>query len=103
MKKVFLMIGVLLALTFANTAEVQAQVIVKIRPTRPAVAVVKRPAARRGHIWVDGHWKYNNRRNQYAWTNGYWVKARRGQNYVPGNWVAVSGGHKWVAGRWVRR
>lgn len=83
----------------ANTA--QAQVVVKVRPNRPKV-VVKRPAARKGYVWIQGHWKVNNRRNGYVWVKGHWARARKGYRYVPGKWVTVRGGHQWKSGVWVR-
>ena len=100
MKKLFGLLGLLFLLSFGNTTTTQAQVVVKVRPARPAVVLTRPAKARTGHIWVDGHWRYNNRTNQYVWVKGHWKQARAGHNWVAGRWVACTGGHKWVAGYW---
>ncbi|MBB2920211.1 YXWGXW repeat-containing protein [Cupriavidus alkaliphilus] len=58
------------------------------------------PAARRGQVWVPGHWEA--RGGRYAWRGGYWQPQRVGYRYVPERWVR--GPHGWVMrpGRWVR-
>ncbi|MGB0523083.1 MAG: YXWGXW repeat-containing protein [Flammeovirgaceae bacterium] len=99
MKRVLLIFGLLFALNFGTSPTAEAQIVVSVRPTRPAV-VVKRPAARRGHVWIDGHWKA--RGNRYVWVKGRWVRARRGFRYQPGKWVTVRGGYRWQPGVWVR-
>lgn len=105
MKKLLALIIVLsAAITFGNITESKAQVIVKVKPARPAnVVVVKRNKARRNHIWVSSHWKWNAKKNAYVWVDGYYVKQRRGYKYVAGDWIVVpSRGYKWVPGHWVR-
>ncbi len=99
MKKLIGLFSLLLFLSI-NTQKTDAQVVVNVRPARPAV-VLSRPAkARRGHTWVAGHWYYNNNSRRYVWRKGHWQRNRSGYNYVAGRWVACNGGHKWVAGRW---
>ncbi|WP_354686954.1 hypothetical protein [Cupriavidus necator] len=58
------------------------------------------PAARRGQVWVPGHWEA--RGGRYDWRRGYWQAQRPGYRYVPERWVR--GPHGWVMrpGRWVR-
>lgn len=102
MKRVLLIFGLLLSMIVANTDTVEAQVVVRVRPNRPNTVVVKRPAARKGQVWIAGHWKVNKRGTGYSWVSGRWVRARKGFRYVPGRWVKVRGGHRWKAGTWVR-
>ena len=102
MKQFLIIVFLSLACMFGASVQSQAQVVVAVKPARPKVVVVKPARARRGYIWVDGHWKWNKRTKNYTWVKGRWVRARRGFTYVPGRWVAAPGGFKWVAGHWKR-
>lgn len=77
-----------------------AQVVVKVKPRRPALVIAKPTKAKRGHRWVDGHWQWNAKCACYKWKKGHWIRTRPGRTYVGGHWVVVKGGHKWVPGRW---
>ncbi len=80
----------------------QAQVVVKVKPIRPTV-VVQRPAKlKAGHIWVEGHWRWDRRAKKYIWVKGHQIQARKGFRYVPGRWVSTRRGYKWVPGGWKR-
>lgn len=59
------------------------------------------PRARRGQVWVAGHWEWRGRR--HVWAPGHWVKARRGQHYRQPQWVQQKNG-RWEMhnGRWDR-
>ena len=70
MKRLLALVIFAIAIALGNTAESKAQVIVKVRPTRPAHVVVVKPAVRRNHIWVAAHWKWDKRRNTYVWVDG---------------------------------
>jgi len=59
--------------------EAKSPIVVKVRPTRPTVVVKKPVKARRGHVWTEGHWVYNNKRGTYVWRKGHWVKKRPGK------------------------
>ncbi len=85
-------------MSFAGN-EAAAQVVVKVKPARPAV-VVKRPAAKAGYVWIAGHWKWNAKAKEYRWVKAHWIKARAGHNWTPGKWVKVGNRHKWVPGAW---
>ncbi|MCH2022429.1 MAG: hypothetical protein MK207_08130 [Saprospiraceae bacterium] len=100
MKKIIGLLSLLVFLSFNNTSEVTAQLIVKAKPARPAVVLTRPVKVRTGYTWIDGHWHYNRFTNRYVWKKGHWQKTRRGQNYVAGNWVTCNGGYKWVPGRW---
>lgn len=104
MKKLLATQVLILSLILGGFAESNAQVIVKVKPVRPAHVVVVKPAkARPNHIWVAGQWKWDKRKNAYVWVDGYYLKQRRGYKYMAGEWVVVPAkGYKWVPGRWVR-
>ncbi len=100
MKKLFSLIALLTFLSFHNAPKATAQVVVKVRPARPAV-VLSRPAqAKANHTWVEGHWHYDTKAGKYVWVKGHWKKNRAGHTWTAGKWVACKGGHNWVAGRW---
>jgi len=80
-----------------------AQVIIKIKPLRPKVVVVKPKAPGPNFVWINGHWKWSKRVVKYVWAKGHWSKRRRGANWVSGHWADVPGGHKWIPGHWKRR
>jgi YXWGXW repeat-containing protein len=99
MKRLFF---TLLVAGFLASGSVTAQVIVKVKPVRPKVIVVKPNHHKKGHVWIAGHWSWNKRTHEYHWVTAKWVKARHSQRYVAGHWKTVSGGHRWVSGHWAR-
>lgn len=76
------------------------QVIVKVKPNRPAVHAVRRPPAPSpNHTWVEEDWI--PRGNSYVWHGGYWVAApRKGAKFVTGYWRNSRRGMVWVPGHW---
>lgn len=42
-------------------------------PPPPPPRYSHRPAARKGHVWMEGHWRWEGRR--HVWVPGHWVKA----------------------------
>ena len=99
MKKFLIASATFLLLLF-SAQESMSQVVVKVRPNRPARVIAKPTKARPGKAWVAGHWSYNRRAQKYQWTKGHWVKARPGKCWVPGHWKDVPGGHNWIPGHW---
>lgn len=71
------------------------------QPAPPPPRMAHRPGARRGHIWVDGHWQW--RGNRYRWVDGHWVRARSGYGYAQPQWVQRNGRWVYVHGQWQRR
>jgi len=55
-----------------------AAVVVRVAP--PPLRTEAAPEARRGHVWVAGHWEWKNRHHQ--WVKGKWIRERRGYQYV---------------------
>ena len=89
----------LVLLLSLGAAAVQAQIVVRVRPARPAV-VVKRPAAPGpAYVWVDDDWVLSG--NAYTWKGGYWAAPpRHGAVYIKGHWRKRGHGWVWVPGRW---
>lgn len=98
MKKIIMLTALFLLGLFLP--EAQSQVVVKVRPARPAVIVKKPNRAKRGHVWREGHWVYNKRQGKYVWRKGHWTKKRPGKVWVAGHWKKTPGGEKWVPGHW---
>lgn len=67
-------------------------------PPPPPPRAAYRPSARRGHVWVEGHWEW--RGSRYRWTDGYWMKARRGYEYRQPHWVQRGGQWRFENGGW---
>src|SRR5690606_722482 len=70
-------------------------------PPPPPPRVVDRPGARRGHVWVDGHWEW--RGSRYRWVDGYWLKMRPGHSYRQPHWVQRGGEWRFERGGWEDR
>ena len=76
--------------------------IVVTKPQRPKV-IVKRPnRLKRGHVWIDGHWKWSNFYNNYIWIDAHWKQIKRGYYWSPGYWEVSVDGFFWVEGFWAR-
>jgi hypothetical protein len=73
--------------------------VVRVRPSRPAVVVKRTPAPANGHVWVNEDWTVQG--NSYTWHGGYWVAPpRKGARYVKGHWRHTRQGDEWVPGHW---
>lgn len=79
-----------------------SQIVVTVKPARPKVIVKKPAKARKGYVWIPGHWRYSNSAGKYVWVKGQWKRKRRGHVWVEGHWKKVPGGHKWIPGHWRR-
>jgi WXXGXW repeat (2 copies) len=89
----------LLVFTLSAAITVNAQFVIKIRPTVPAYRV--RPACpSRQHVWVGGNYAWNNGR--YNYNHGYWaIPPRNGNRWVEGHWKQqYRRGWFWVPGHW---
>ena len=59
------------------------------------------PRARRGQVWVAGHWEWRGHR--HVWLPGTWVQARPDHHYRQPQWVQQHDGHwQMRAGGWDR-
>jgi len=100
MKKAFIILALLFGSLVLTTHHIQAQVVV-VKPVPPK-NVVKRIACGPNRVWIDGHWRWNNRTKRYVWVKGHCAKKKRGHAWVPGHWKKVPGGWRWVPGHWRR-
>jgi len=101
MKKTAKVFVLFAALTLGATALSQAQIVVRIRPSRhERVEEARRPPAPSPrHVWVDEDWKAKG--HGYAWNGGRWeAPPREGATYVAGHWNKNRHGSVWVAARW---
>jgi WXXGXW repeat (2 copies) len=76
----------------------RAVVDIGVRPPPPRVVVV--PAARAGHVWAPGYWRWNGRR--HVWVEGHWMRERRGWHWVPAHWEERRGRFYFEQGHWER-
>ncbi|HEY0273956.1 MAG TPA: hypothetical protein VGC22_12270 [Chitinophaga sp.] len=83
-----------------NAVQASAQVIVRVRPVRPAVVVTRPPAPSPGAVWVEEEWVPQG--DTYVWHGGYWTTpVRVGAVYVAGHWRHTHhGGYVWIPGHW---
>ena len=94
------LLGLLLLLGAAPTADA-AVVIIRHGPREaPPAMVEEHPAPRRGYVWVGGHHGY--RHKHYYWTRGHYVRERRSYDYVPGRWDRHDDHYDWYEGGWRR-
>ena len=101
MKKILITMFVIALGAVGMKEEVKAQAVVKVRPVKPKVVVVRpAKAPRNGVVWVDGHWKWSRRTRSYVWTKGRWATPPRGKVWIAGKWVRRSNGWVYRAGRW---
>ena len=66
-------------------------------PPPPANAVVVAPTSRPGHVFVRGHYRWNNGR--WVWARHRWVPARSGHRWVQPHYNRQRG--VFVRGHWV--
>ena len=93
-----MLIATLIAGLSILSSSIDAQVIVKVRPT---VVVRARPVApSKTHIWIEPEYVYRN--GNYVMVDGYWEPARPGFRYKPGHWQKRRGGYVWIPGHWRR-
>ncbi len=98
MKKISKILFVLMFIAFGASNSF-AQIVVRVRPARPAVVVARPPAPSRFHVWVDEDWVPQG--GTYAWHGGYWAAPPHpGARYIPGHWRDTRRGAIWIQGHW---
>jgi hypothetical protein len=92
-------LAALLAASFAGTVvPASAATYVQVAPPAPRTEAV--PAARRGHVWVAGHWEWKNKKHH--WVKGTWIRERRGYVYTQPTWQERDGRWMMQRGDWRR-
>jgi hypothetical protein len=99
MKKNILFSTIILILIAPN---LMGQMIVKVKPQRPAVVIVTPNKSIKNKAWIEGHWAWSRKSKNYRWVKGRWVKSRKNQVWVTGKWSKVPAGWKYTPGRWSR-
>ena len=102
-------IALLSLFALAPTAQAATSATIVIQTAPPPVHYEATPRARRGMVWVPGHWEW--RHDRYRWIDGHWIKARPGYRYNTPQWserggrwhMACSGRApgEWSACEWV--
>lgn len=64
----------------------EAQAVVRLKPKKPNVVVVKCKRPSLNHVWTVGHWKWDVKRHSYTWVKGKWQRTRTGYAFVGGHW-----------------
>ncbi len=95
---------ILIAALFAGSlgslaAPVSAEIIV-VRKAPPELRVERMPEARRGQVWVPGHWDW--RKSRYVWIKGKYVRDRKGYMYDAPRWEERDGRWYKTGGNWRR-
>jgi hypothetical protein len=98
MKK--LLIATLLAGSLGSIAAPATSAILVVRQAPPAPRVERIPEARRGQIWIPGHWDW--RSNRYVWVKGKFMRDRKGYMYDQPTWEERDGRWHRVGGNWRR-
>lgn len=97
------LIGVLVFAAFlAMTANVQAQVVVKEKPTPPQQYMIPPPKPGSHFVLIPGHWIWSRQQKMYVWVVPGWVPEKEDYIWRPGYWREVGRGWKWIPGRWER-
>lgn len=99
MKKI--MIAALLASALGGIAAPASSAIVIVREAPPEPRAERVPQARRGHVWVPGHWDW--RGNRHVWVKGKYIRSRSGYVYNAPRWEERDGGWYMARGQWARR
>jgi YXWGXW repeat-containing protein len=69
-------------------------------PPSKTTIVVKSSRPGNNYVWVDGYWKWSNRKHKYVWVNGYWAKKRNGRVWIPNHYQKKHGTYVYVPGHW---
>ena len=59
-----------------------------------------RSAVRSGHVWIEGHYRWDRRTRSYVWIDGRYVRQKKGKVWISGHWVRVRGGWVYQPGVW---
>lgn len=96
-KTYYILVTLTIGTLLTNTA--LADLVVKIRPQKPKIVIVKPDKPGKDHFWKSGHWVI--KKNRYVWVDGYWIKKRPNHIWINGHWKKVRHGWIWVPGHFV--
>jgi len=101
MKRIVKILMVLLIASVFSFENSQAQqIVVRVRPRRPGVEIIRRPhRPSPRHVWVDEEWTPEGAR--YVYHRGYWaLPPHPGTIWIAGHWDHRGRGYVWVPGHW---
>ena len=101
MKRIVKILMVLLIASVFSLENSQAQqIVVRVRPRRPGVEIIRRPhRPSPRHVWVDEEWTPAGTR--YVYHRGYWaLPPHPGTIWIAGHWDHRGRGYVWVPGHW---
>lgn len=99
MKK--LLIAALLASSLGSITIPASSAVVIVREAPPERRAERVPQARRGYVWVPGHWDW--RGNRHVWVKGKYIRNRSGYVYNAPSWEERDGRWHMSRGQWARR
>ena len=74
-------------------------IYIKIAPPRNKTEIrLEQPSPK--HIWVEGHWQWSRKKDDYVWIPGYWIKKKDGKIWIRGSWERTRRGWVWVKSYW---
>src|SRR5688572_23556897 len=65
----------------------------------PPQREVSSTRARRGHVWVHGHWEWKD--YNWVWVKGHYERFRPGKRYTAGRWEQKGDRWSWIDDQWV--
>ena len=97
MRKVLLcaLIG-LAPVTAPAVAAVNVNIDIGVAPPVARYEVV--PSPRSGYVWAPGYWQWENER--HVCSQGRWIAARPGSDWVADRWEPRDGRHYYEPGHW---
>ena len=66
----------------------------------PPIRVENPGQARRGYIWIEGAWDWNQQARQYDWVPGHWERTKAGHRWQPVRWEQQGGVYVRIGGTW---
>ena len=82
----------------STIAPVDAVIIMREGPPMAREEII--PAARAGHVWSNGHWRWHN--SGHRWNAGRWIRERPGYLYSQPEWIERDGRLSLQRGTWRR-
>lgn len=95
-----LLIAAMFAGSLGTVAAPATSAVIVVRQAPPAPRVETMPQARRGHVWIPGHWDW--RSNRYVWVKGKYMRDRKGYMYEQPTWAERDGRWHRTGGNWRR-
>lgn len=96
-----ILLAALIAGSFGSAAVPVSAAVVIVREAPPPPRAERVPQARRGYVWVPGHWEWKHQR--HTWVRGAWIRDRKGYVYHAPAWEERDGSWHMQRGNWARR